>query len=586
MLFQLESSLTKLSEYNNTRITVKKFFHICFCLLLSITFLTSISCSRDSQGNGDNINSTETLNDTDDLDVPGFLEKDQVNANSVKMIHSFEFLAINNSKYLSEDITGSINGNTITLRVPQYINRTSIIPTITYSGVYLTPENNKAVNFSKGNVIYTVTAEDGTRINFKIIIQNRQLVKSVEYIPKNKQKIDPYNDEIIGYTVPEFFKDGTWSKSTEYYSSGEDGIWFNDDDDINLMNIYNNAGDLVESYSYNNPGADGIYHTQDDIYNSYAVHLYDKNGNEIEYIEGNSAGRDGIWLTEDDGFSALHAFEYENNFLSKEIIYSDTDVINCYYLYSYNQNSRVDTEWKYKGPGYDKTWFTEDDELLSETTYQYDGSGNILREAVGHDKYGNVSYWYSYSYNLKNNILEKIEYTKEGFDNKWFTGDDVINSREIYEYNKDGQITLTIDSHSSGADDVWFNSDDDINSYTVHEYTKSTETYTCYYWPNNSIGPDGLWFTADDIPWYKIYIRYNTIKNVKKDQEIYIVSYGAGKDGIWFTADDVKLNSYMRNRFDPQGNPLGTTYYNGAGDDGIWLTDDDLIDYYTVSVYK
>ena len=170
---------------------MKKFFHICSCFLLTISFLSSISCGGDNAGNSENANYTDTLHDTDDSDISGFLLKDQTKTDNTKMIHSFEFLAENNSKYLSEDITGSITGNTITLRVPPYTNRKSLIPTITYSGEYITPDNNKAVNFSRGKLTYTVTADDGTSINYNVIIKNRQLLRIVEYIPKNNQIIDP-----------------------------------------------------------------------------------------------------------------------------------------------------------------------------------------------------------------------------------------------------------------------------------------------------------------------------------------------------------------------------------------------------------
>jgi hypothetical protein len=554
--------------------------------LLIITFFLLVSCSKDNAGKISKSSFADVQTDTDEETLSALQAELSDKFESPQIINSFEILAKNNSKYLSENVTGTITGNTITLKVPVYTSRSALSPTIQYSGKSISPGSGQAVNFSKGGIVYTVTSEDGAILKYNVIIRNQRLVKNIEYLPKDKLKIDPDNDEIIGYAVPEYSKDGTMSKYTEYYSSGKDGIWFNNDDDIHEMNIYNKTGDLVETYTFNNPGPDGIYNTQDDVYNSYAVHLFDKNGREVEYIEGNSAGNDGIWLTGDDGFSALHAYEFENKLLTKEIQYADANLISCYYIYNYNNNSKVDTEWKYKGPGSDKKWFSEDDELETETTYIYDKSGNILREAVGHDKYGNVSYWYFYSYNPENKIIERIEYNKEGPDNTWFTDDDIVSSRAIYEYNMEGQPTLTVFSNSPGEDDIWFNSDDDIHSYIAQEYTKSTETYSYYYRQEKSAGPDGLWFTADDVPWYKIFIRYNVVRNVKKDQEIYIVSYGAGKDKIWFTEDDVKLNSYMRNRFDRFGNPLGTTYYNGPGRDGIWMTDDDVIDYYTVSVYE
>ena len=566
---------------------MQKFFRILLYLLTTVSLAMICSCSAAGNMNSNETESTGITNkDIDESDFTGFQIEDRMEGYSTKAISSFEFLEANNSKYLTEDIHGTITGNTITLRLPVYANSTSLIPTIKFSGESVTPDSNEAINFSKGNVTYIVTAEDGTLINYNIIIRPQQLVRTIEYIPSHKQKIDPETDGIISYSVPEFYPDGTWSKNTEFYSSGPDSIWFNEDDNIHLTNVYNKKGELIESYSFNNPGPDGLYHTQDDVYNSYEINFYDNKGNIVEYIAANSPGVDGIWLTNDDGFSLLRIFEYENNLLAKEIQYSDINQIDCYYIFHYNHNSRIDTEWKYKGPGNDNTWFTEDDELSSETSYLYDESGNILREAVGHDKFGDVSHWFSYSYNTENKIIEKTEYTKKGYDNEWFTDDDVINSKEMYEYDNDGKVSLSINSNSPGIDDIWYNADDDINSYSVLESSASTDTYNYYYWPDNRIGPDQLWFTADDIPWYKIFIRYNITNNVKKNQELYICSYGAGKDGKWFTKDDEKLNSYMRNRFDLHGNPLGTTYYNSAGSDGIWLTDDDLIDYYTVCVYE
>ena len=566
---------------------MKKPSQIFFSLLIPFSMVIIISCSAADGVNNDETQSTKISSEgIDESDISGFKIEGNIIDISTKIIQSFEFLASNNSKYLSDDIKGTISGNTITLRLPVYTNKTSLIPTITFSGESISPNSNKPVNFFNGDVTYVVTAEDGSSINYEIIVKRQQLVRTVEYMPLDKQNIDTDTDEIIGYSVPEFYTNGKWSKYSEFYSSGTDCIWFNEDDDIYLTNAYNKKGEIAETYSFNNSGPDGLYHTQDDVYNSYKIYFYDKKGNIVENINANSPGTDGIWLTNDDGFSLLQLFEYENNLLTKEVDYSDINAISCYYLFHYNQDSKIDTEWKYEGSGNDNTWFTDDDELTSETSYMYDESGNVLRETVGHDKFGDVSYWFSYAYNSKNKIIEKVEFKKEGYDNVWFTDDDVINSKEMYEYNKDGQVTLSINSHSSGVDNVWYNADDDIDSYSVLESTNSTDTYSYYYWPDNRIGPDNLWFTEDDIPWYKIFIRYNIINNVKKDQEIYICSYGAGKDGIWFTKDDEKLNSYMRNRFDGHGNPLGTTYYNGAGEDGIWLTDDDIIDYYTVCVYK
>ena len=80
---------------------------------------------------------------------------------SVKTINSFVIAAADNSTVTSVDIIGQMNGDTITVIFEEGLNLTSVIPTIEFTGVSLSPQNRTPQNFINP-LSYTVTAEDGS----------------------------------------------------------------------------------------------------------------------------------------------------------------------------------------------------------------------------------------------------------------------------------------------------------------------------------------------------------------------------------------------------------------------------------------
>ena len=80
---------------------------------------------------------------------------------SEKAITSFTFKSSDNSTQILYNIAGIIGTDTITVQVNQGVNVSNFIPTITHTGISLSPASGLAQNFNN-LVNYTVTAEDGS----------------------------------------------------------------------------------------------------------------------------------------------------------------------------------------------------------------------------------------------------------------------------------------------------------------------------------------------------------------------------------------------------------------------------------------
>ncbi|MBA3464842.1 MAG: Ig-like domain-containing protein [Deltaproteobacteria bacterium] len=84
------------------------------------------------------------------------------------------FIAASSSKNITQfsilGINGTIGINTITLVVPFGTPLNNLTPTITHTGVSISPASGVAQNFSAGSVIYTVTAADGTMKPYTVTV--------------------------------------------------------------------------------------------------------------------------------------------------------------------------------------------------------------------------------------------------------------------------------------------------------------------------------------------------------------------------------------------------------------------------------
>ena len=91
-----------------------------------------------------------------------------------KEILSFVFKKDDNAS-LSKDASGTISGNTISVRIPEGIERNGLIPEISISGSTISPASGVGRDFTS-TVYYTVTAADNSEATYSV---------SVTYMSKN-----------------------------------------------------------------------------------------------------------------------------------------------------------------------------------------------------------------------------------------------------------------------------------------------------------------------------------------------------------------------------------------------------------------
>lgn len=96
---------------------------------------------------------------------------------SLKVIYSFRIKASNNPG-LANDIEGVLSHDSIILNAAATINVSSLIPTISFGGVSLLPNASTPQNYTS-EIVYTVTAEDGSQKNYKTYLNILSSTKSI-----------------------------------------------------------------------------------------------------------------------------------------------------------------------------------------------------------------------------------------------------------------------------------------------------------------------------------------------------------------------------------------------------------------------
>ncbi|MBN1411173.1 MAG: hypothetical protein JW969_10025 [Spirochaetales bacterium] len=135
-----------------------------------------------------------------------------------------------------------------------------------------------------------------------------------------------------------------------------------------------------------------------------------------------------------------------------------------------------------------------------------------------------------------------------------------------------------------GPDGVWFTTDDIVDHW--EDWGQDPANLHRIY---GDPGLDGVWFTDDDT-----MIGYYDCTFDEKGNEIKRVNYGsAGPDGIWFNEDDELspdwFGCYFTREYEGEYNNWGSwikqTMYIGPGIDGTWFTEDDEISSYALQTF-
>ncbi len=164
-------------------------------------------------------------------------------------------------------------------------------------------------------------------------------------------------------------------------------------------------------------------------------------------------------------------------------------------------------------------------------------------------------------------ISQRVQYAA-GRDGAFGTADDLVTGYNHVTYQANGdpaQDAWYYGADPKGPDGKWFTADDVPGGY----WSQPGSTYG---WSTRAPGADGRWFTADDpvTDWESFGATVDGIAlNPLYD--------GPGPDGEWFTADDV-VSGYHERFVDAAGAEIQRVTYAGPGADGEWFTPDDVID--------
>lgn len=379
------------------------------------------------------------------------------------------------------------------------------------------------------------------------------------------------------YQITETTATYNWQRVTKV-SMGADAVADTSDDFIMSYTI-SPFGYLGVSYSFDHPGQDGVWYTEDDIAassNGGAVVISQESPLEFEgasegailSIPCLSSGPDGIIFTQDDSPGCV---------LGYQVIVIDGEG---------NRGQVVN----YKYSGADGVWFTGDDVVDSYVTVTTDLSIPQTVTAV-YDDEGEDGIWFTDDDVVDTHVQQLLgdnyqplyaaNYTLAGSDATWFTADDYANGYSYYGYNEDGDLLIIANHRGPGFDGEWFTADD-FASGTL-SFTSETDAGNVSISARvNGMGPDGKWLSGDDNIYGYSYRMYDDANNELERADF----SSKGADGLWFTSDDLPTASYnyLKYERDTEGRVLKQFYYDPARDPNAPAFSDSQI--YRYKVYS
>jgi hypothetical protein len=251
------------------------------------------------------------------------------------------------------------------------------------------------------------------------------------------------DDEVISYNEYAYDENKRRLHSHSVFDPGPDGIWFTDDDLISIdydYSEYDADGNIVRSLMYS-AGDDGLFHTADDVLISYVS--YENQIDGPYQISYDGQGPDGIWFTPDDLVSSYRMKKIDSDGNTLDVSYSGAgpdgawvtsdDLVFYYSKYKYDDNGNMIFYGCCFDAGADRLWFTDDDEYSS-----------IRMFAI-----------YSYEYDSSGRPFRSIQ-RNAGADGVMFTNDDVVLSYTTFSYDTNGRLIKQIHYTDPGPNGEWF----------------------------------------------------------------------------------------------------------------------------------
>lgn len=367
------------------------------------------------------------------------------------------------------------------------------------------------------------------------------------------------DDRVKNYTLLTYNGTGVGVASVVYNGKGSDNLWFTEDDAVQLHTLTQLGDDYKPRYTatYNAYGGDSNWFTADDVVQSWTYYGYDAEGNNILVATHTNKRNDGLWFTADDTASAIISLKDENGhpMISAQITsggmgpdgiwLSGDEVLQGYSLSKYNSAGLQTQMAQISGKGADNLWFTSDDELSPSNYWvrEYDGEGRMLK-------------WLY--------MDPSVAPSEPAF------SDAHIYRYRVYNYTSASlQVDLQRTSGGFGADNMPFTEDDIL----TWPYSVATPTGLDQF---NQPGPDGQWFTADDVRSGYVVYTYDGLRRTEQqfNTSDEVISY---TEIVPINTARYRLNTYARNESDElvltgysiidedlNGYPLETVYYTLA----------------------
>jgi hypothetical protein len=202
---------------------------------------------------------------------------------------------------------------------------------------------------------------------------------------------------------------------------------------------------------------------------------------------------------------------------------------------------------------------------ISFTTYVNAQTRNFFYNSVGAP-----SSWIILPTDMTGRNSKRTGASSQGPNGIWFDSDDPRNQHYEFKQNVDGRMTEERQM-SSGTDGLYDTPDDATNACVTYKY--ATNKSVTERMITTTVGPDGMFCTADDVPLYLWSYQYmaSTLTG-------YIWFTSAGTDAMWRTPDD-RCSVIWEYQYDAAGNKT-REISRGCGPDALPRTVDDTINYY------
>jgi hypothetical protein len=254
----------------------------------------------------------------------------------------------------------------------------------------------------------------------------------------------------------------------------------------------------VESIAFGAPGADGVWGTADDVFDSSERIERDEHGFPSLWIHRDATGIVEVLRSSQVGAELVRDEQYAGPGPDGEWLSEDDEL--GYYFATERGERQAERTTYYVSAGTDGTWHTPDDvaswvavPMPNGDCCANDWSGNDLLWGTVDDRELGIRSLRKTS----DDNFELIEIVKKGPDRAWGTEDDVpTGGGRRYRYEH-GVQTLEEGITAPGPDGVIGSADDEIGWYYLTEVTrtgaKRREILVM------DPGPDAQWYSADDV---------------------------------------------------------------------------------------